>query len=184
MGTDAAFSIFPLKKKSHILVARMPKSGSTCLTNIIGKYGLTPVALMRNLFDATVSFCGHLRNESLIWLMAYLTDRHKNLPDAELEEAIVRLVMPWRMSFCAGWRCDPDALFVSNVLKRGGIPPVPEKVRSAISAASGADNRFNVGISGRGKKISPKAAEGIRELISLYPEFKNDPYFQDMQSML
>lgn len=150
---DALVSLTGFKGGPHILVTSMPKSGSTFLTNAIGKYdgfrrvrlipawgarehelcsiklsrynhnryvaqphvrnsewtqylikkyNLTPVVLMRNLFDVVLSFRDHLRRESLNWPMAHFTPHHQAMQDAELEETIVRLVMPWYLTFYAG----------------------------------------------------------------------------------
>ena len=243
---DVLVSLIGFKRGPHILVACMPKSGSTFLTNVIGKYegfrrvrliptwgarehelcsiklsrynhsryvaqphlrnsewtqylikkyNLTPVVMVRNLFDVVLSFRDHIRKESLDWPMAHFTPHHQAMGDAELEETIVRLVMPWYMTFYAGWRSDPNALFVhyedliscpeeimSAVLKRGGLSPDPEKVKLALDRGKEANNRMNVGVAGRGKILSSRAAEELQKLIDLYPEFEGDEFFKRMRA--
>ena len=246
LAFDVLLSLTGFRNGPHILVACMPKSGSTFLTQVIGKYegfrrvrliptwgtrehelcqiklsrynhnryvaqhhlrnsdwtqylikkyNLTTVVLVRDLFDVVVSFRDLIRKETRIVPMAHFTERHQQMGDAELEEAIVRLAMPWYMNFYAGWRSDPNALFVfyedltrapeetvTAVLKHSKLSPVPEKVKKALERGKEVDNRLNVGVSGRGKNISPRAAEDLQKLLDLYPEFEGDEYFKRMRA--
>ncbi len=243
---DTLLSLTGFRNGPHILVACMPKSGSTFLTQIVGKYegfrrvrliptwgarehelcqiklsrynhnryvaqhhirnsewtqhliakyNLTTIVLVRDLFDVVVSLRDHIRKESREWPMAHFTQYHQEMDDAELEEAIVRLIMPWYMNFYAGWRSDPNALFVfyedltrapeeaiAAVLKHSKLSPTPEKVKQALERGKEVDNRLNVGVSGRGKNISPRAAEDLQKLLDLYPEFEEDEYFKRMRA--
>ena len=242
---DALASLAGLKSHPHILVACMPKSGSTFLAEAIGKYNgfrrarliptwgareqelcsiklsrynhnqyvaqhhlrnsewtqylitkynLTPVVLVRDLFDVVISFRDHLRKEGLDWPMAHFTSHHQAMGDAELEEAVVRLAMPWYMNFYAGWRSDPNALFIHyedlinapektiiDILKHSGVTPLPEKVKQSLERGKKVNTRLNVGITGRGKSLSPCAAEELQKLIDLYPEFEGDEFFKRMR---
>lgn len=246
LAFDALVSLTGFRRGPHILLACMPKSGSSFLANAIGKYdgfrrprlvptwgyreqelcsiklsrynynryiaqhhvrnsdwtqhlikryNVTTIVLVRDLFDIVPSLRDHIRNESRIWPMAYFTPRHQEIGDTELEEAIVRLAMPWYLNFYAGWRADPNALFISYedltsnpeetiaaVLRRSGMSPTPEKVKQAIERGKEGDNRINVGVTGRGKTLSPRAAEELQKLIDLYPEFEEDEYFKRMRA--
>jgi hypothetical protein len=164
---------------------------------LIEKYNLTPVVLVRNLADAVVSFRDHMRNESTVGPMAYVTEEHLKLDDAGLEDALVRLAMPWYLHFYASWRAAPNALFVNyrdvtaepaaamaEVLKRAGAQVSGAEIAQAVERARAKRNRFNVGVSGRGGKLSPAAAQGLLALLDLYPSLAADPLFVETRATL
>jgi len=229
-------------KKPHILVACMPKSGSTFLTNALAshaglkrcallptygdreqelcelkltryngrgyvaqqhvrnsawtqelarRYGLTVVVLVRDLFDCVVSIRDHIRKEADFGALIRLTPRHLDLPDPELDDLIVQLAMPWYVSFYAGWRRDPNALFVhyedlaadpasalETILARAGAETSPAAIRAALDRCALQGNRFNRGVSGRGRTLRPETRRRLLDMMALYPEFADDPLFR------
>jgi hypothetical protein len=248
LATDGIASRISSRNKPHILIACMPKSGSTFFSNalaecpgfrnvalvpaygqreqelckiqlsrhngrsyvaqhhvrnsdwtqqLISKYGITPVVLVRNLADAAISLRDHIRKESPETAMAFFTNEHLNMNDADLEAAVVRLALPWYLNFYAGWRNDPNALFLNydemivdpaaamaKVLKRAGVEASPESLRKALEQAKGKKHRFNVGIPGRGSALSPQAAKSLRDLLDSYPTLKADPLFVQTRKTL
>jgi hypothetical protein len=240
---------FSRRHGAHVLVACMPKSASTSLTNAIGaypgfrkialaaaygdreqelcqirlsrynhrgnyvaqqhlrnsdwtqrlidQYKLSPVVLIRDLPDVVLSFRDHLRRESHESPVAFFTRAHLQQDDAALEESVVRLAMPWYLNFYAGWRREPRAHLVAyedlvkdptrsigDVLRFAGVEPAPSAMSKAMQAFRGPNNRINVGIAGRGRSLSPVAAEALGLLLDQYPEFANDAYFRGMRVTL
>ncbi len=246
---DAAISAILPTLSRHILVACMPKSGSTFLTNaiahypqfrkvmlapaydqreqelcqirlsryhnrgkfvsqehvrnsewtqrLIAQYGLSPVVLIRDLPDIVVSLRDHVRRESRTTPVAYITQRHAQQSDSELETTLVRLAIPWYLNFYATWSEATNALTIryedlirtpvatiADVLRHANIQPNENHIQQALKECAGGANRLNVGVAGRGKKLSSSACEAMGQLMDEYPEFENDPYFIRIREML
>jgi len=236
---DAVFSALPFSRRPHILIACLPKSGSTFLAEtlgalpgmrrcrltpawgdreqelcqirlsrnnhrryvaqhhlrhsdwtqqLIGTYGLTPIVLVRNLSDCVVSVCDHLRREPQSSPMSYFAPEHLDLSEDELQEAVVRLTMPWYLNFCMGWRRDERALFVSyedvvadpavvmgKILDQAGAKYTRRDIEQALARSREKYTRFNVGVSGRGRALCAPAARALARMLDFYPEIRDDP---------
>lgn len=248
LSMDAALSVLPRSRKPHILIACMPKSGSTLLASalaeiqglrrvrltptwgdreqelclirlsrynhtsyvaqhhvrnsawtqrLITKFRMTPVVLLRDLADVVISARDHLRQDPASSPMAHFMERHLDLPDDELEEAIVRLSMPWYINFYAGWRADPRALVIdysgliddpvgtmAAILNRANVNVSDASIRQALERCDCRHTRFNVGSDGRGKAMSSQAAKSLLRLLEFYPDFDTDPLFVRTRSTL
>jgi len=246
---DAALEAVRFPRGAHVLVACMPKSASTSLTNaiaaypgfrkvalaaaygsreqelcqirlsrynhrgpyvaqqhlrnsgftqsLIDQYRLSPIVLVRDLPDVVLSIRDHLHRESRESPIATFTEEHLRQSPPELEETIVRIAMPWYLSFYLGWRSDHRAHFVAyedlvqdpksvieGILRFSGIEPQEGKMPQVMEAFRGPNNRINVGVSGRGRQLGSRAAEALGRLLDQYPEYGNDPYFRRMRSAL
>ncbi len=241
LARDVVLNALPLPQRPHILLACMPKSGSTFLAtalselpalrrcrltpalgereqelchvrlslynhrgyvaqhhirnsawtqHLIAKYHLTPVVLVRNLADCVISSRDHLRHAPESSPMYAFVPEHMKMSDAELEEVIVRMALPWYINFYMGWRQDKNALFVDyndlagdpakvieSVLAQTGMSFTRKDVDKALSRCKKRDTRFNVGGSGRGRDLSPSAAKALAQLLDLYPSMKDDRLF-------
>lgn len=241
LAMDGAVSGIIRRNKPHILLACMPKSGSTFLAtalaeypgfqkldlvpawghreqelcpirlsrynrlsyiaqlhlrnsdwtqHLIAQYGMTPIVLVRNLTDAVVSLRDHLRKDSAGTPLAYFTEHHLGMNDADFEEAIVRLAMPWYVNFYAGWRADPNALILNyddmivdpagamiTVFERANVTALRRPVEQALERVKDKKIRFNVGIAGRGRALSPRAGKALLDLLDCYPKFQTDTLF-------
>jgi hypothetical protein len=159
---------------------------------LIRKRGISPVVLSRNLFDVVTSVRDHLRNESVEMPMAWFAPEHATLPDDELDEMIADHVMPWYIQFFASWQHCPEALqvayedvkndpeaVVDSIASYAGVKADVPTIQRAVTAARAAAPRLNKGISGRGKKISPRAKNHIVRLASRYPKIDWTPVLGD-----
>lgn len=246
LGLDLVREAIGANRRPHILLACMPKSGSTFLAamiadlpgmaaeslvpaagraeqelsrislarasrrayiaqhhvhysdwtqQMIDHYRLTPVVLVRNLYDVAVSVRDHLRRESIDWPGVWFEPHHADLPDADLEMMIARLAMPWYASFYMGWRAAPGALMLDyddivadpagalvRVAGRAGVEARDDAVAAAVAAAARRDARLNVGRPGRGAGLDPAARAHIRALLAHYPEAAGDPYIRRMMA--
>lgn len=249
LAVDAVLDAAGWPRGAHVLVACMPKSASTSLTNAIGaypgfrkvamaaaygdreqelcqirlsrynhrghwvaqqhlrysgftehlirQYRVSPVVLVRDLADIVLSVRDHLHNESRESPVTIFTEAHLRQAPADLEETIVRLAMPWYLAFYVGWRRAPKAHFVAYeelvqdpsstiqaVLRFAGVQPRVDAMSRVLEAFRGPNNRINVGVSGRGRGLGPRAAEALGRLLDQYPEFEVDPYFQRTRATL
>lgn len=220
--------------RTHILLACMPKSGSTYLSNSIGRlpnfrrtslvsgaaraeqeinfraairkskynyisqqhvryhsrtaeaiqtFQLTPVVLVRNIFDCVVSIRDHWRRESIRGPMAYVLEDHLEMDDRELDHMIVQMVIPWYINFYVSWTQCEDALWlcyeevisdpvdaVTRILERAGHTTDPETMRAAVQWTNPSEERKNVGRPGRGASLPEHQKQIVREYRSFYPD--------------
>lgn len=160
---------------------------------LIRRYRMSTVVLTRDLFDIAVSLRDHIRRESPVMSVAHFTEEHAQLPDAELEEAVADLAIPWFVNFYAGWRQDPNALFVDYdeltadpaavlavILDRSGVKATPASIGRALEKVQEQNNRYNKGQKGRGQQLSPHVKDKIVQQLRHYPSIQNDPYVQRM----
>jgi hypothetical protein len=160
----------------------------------IRHYGLTPVVLVRDLFDVVISLRDYIRNEVHRVPMAFFTKAHATLPDQTLEEMIVRLAMPWYVNFYAGWRMDDQAMFIdySDLMASpiDVILSILDKIRinrdradiAGVLKRVGSYIRPNVGVEGRGQSLSAETRSALLHLLDFYPELARDPFIQKMRN--
>ena len=232
---------------AHILIACMPKSGSSFLSGVIERlpgyrrvqlipdydrreheldefclrqvdrhsyvaqhhvryshwtgamcrdYTLAPVVLVRNLLDVAVSLRDALRKDGPVWPFIFAEPHHAGLSDAELEEMIVRLALPWYVNFYMGWRQAPDALLVQyedlmadpvgtvrRVLAHAGEAASTADIEAAVREVTADDQtRFNVGLVGRGAGLRPDLVRDVLQMVDFYPEAASDPYIATLKT--
>jgi len=78
---------------------------------------------------------------------------------------------------------DPTRM-IGEVMRFAGVEPLSSGMSKVMQAFRGPNNRINVGIAGRGRSLSPGAAEALALLLDQYPEFENDAYFHRMRATL
>ena len=240
-------SVGPSRPPAHILIACMPKSGSSFLSGVIERlpgyrrvqlipdydrreheldefclrqvdrfsyvaqhhvryshwtadmcrhYSLAPVVLVRNLLDVAVSLRDAVRKDGPVWPFFFAQPHHAELSDAELEEMIVRLALPWYVNFYTGWRQAPDALLVEyehliadpvgtvgRVLAHVGVAASTADIAAAVREISANDrSRFNVGLVGRGAGLRPDLVPDVLQMVDFYPEAASDPYIETLRT--
>lgn len=228
-------------KKPHIVIACMPKSGSTFLANtlasysglkrkkllptygtreqelcelrlcmnngtpyvaqvhlrssewtreMIRRYDLSTVVLVRDLLDCVASIRDHIRQEKNFGSVIALPEGFETMNDEELENLVVQMAMPWYISFYAGWKKTPGVLFmdyadtttdpqaaIGKILDFAGIEKSPEKIEKALQDVQGKRTRLNKGVAGRGRDVSASARHKLRDMMQHYPEIAQDRVF-------
>ena len=162
-----------------------------CLT-----YGVATVVLIRSLQDVVVSLRDHMRRESAVFPQFFAEAQHAALDDAQLEQMIARLALPWYLNFYMSWRNTPGAMMVTydeltaspaaivhEILAFSGAATSPEQVETAVEKArSRESSRLNVGVAGRGSALQPETIKTILDLVELYPEAASDPYILSVKA--
>jgi hypothetical protein len=179
------------RNRRKAYVAQHHVRWSVVTDELVRRFDLRVVVLVRDLFDAVISLRDHVRRESGAFPMAYLDEGHRALPDAELEAMIVRLAIPWYVNFYMCWRNFPDATLVRykdlaarpaetirRIAEGARLDPTDSQIVQAIDQAR--QSRFNRGIVGRGASLAPRERESILQMLRFYPEAANDPYFREM----
>lgn len=164
---------------------------SVSTDELIRQHGLFVVVLVRNLFDAAISLRDHVRNESEAFPMAFLDKSHQALSDSELQAMIVRMAMPWYVSFYMSWRGQADAQLlryedlamdpqaaVRSIARAAGMQPSDAEIEGAVGRCR--RFRFNRGIVGRGTELTASERGQVRKMLGFYPEAAADPYVREM----
>jgi tetratricopeptide (TPR) repeat protein len=151
-------------------------------------FGITPVVLVRNIFDALVSL-DDFYHSGASFSTFFFSDYLQLTPEQRLE-LLIDHVAPWYMQFYASWLrverdqrlrvhwltyeeliADKPAAF-RRILDFWGIGVDEERLRAALAAAEGEKkrNRFNQGVTGRGaKRFTPAQVEKIIGLTAYFP---------------
>lgn len=157
---------------------------------ILETYGIRPIVLTRNVFDALVSARDHLVKENLDNLPGLQAPRNFRAlaPERQLD-FVIDLFAPWYLSFYVSWfRAEAagvpflwmtyeDAIVdwpgaVGRVLEFGGRPASPEDVTRAVAGMASAPlqhTRLNHGTAGRGAfLLSAAQRERILRMTRYY----------------
>jgi len=154
---------------------------SEATAELIRQFSLKPIVLVRNIFDAIISFRDHIRNESVLFPMAYASPCCVAWDDERLETFIADMIAPWYFNFFASWSEAPEKLLLryedlqSNphaVLRCArshfNIACTDKDIEAAILAAQSQATRKNKAINGRGQSLSENARLHIHRLASYY----------------
>ena len=149
----------------------------------IGQFGITPVVMVRNIFDCVVSFRDHLRREAHPWPFARFSEEHLALPDSELESMIAHLVIPWYIDFYVSWQACPNALWVvyrdmiqdveGTLLRIGehaGLRLARPDIQRIVSEVNPYEARKNIGVTGRGEGLTDETKTLLATYRRFYPE--------------
>lgn len=184
-------------RKTYIAQHHLRHSAWT--QTLIDRYRLTPIVIVRDLADTVISLRDHFRREPHgQGPTARLLPRHADLPDAELDQAIVRTAMPWYLSFYVGWRLAGDvpifdyaqyttepARVIGEILQHANCAMPPQAIHDAVSRVNREQvPQFNVGTSGRGSQLSQPAKDHLLHLLDLYPEFCGDALFKNTRETI
>lgn len=173
-------------------VAQHHLKNSEWTQELARRYRLSQVVLVRDLFDVVASLRDHVRREPLNHVDQF-HGYYASLSDSALEEALVLHSLPWYMQFYGSWRGQNGALMVSyeemvaapvatlaRILTHAGLAADHDKISQAISKGRQQEVRLNVGVTGRGRDISPRARDMLYALLDSYPLFHGDDYIRRM----
>lgn len=165
---------------------------------LMGKFGIRPTIVYRNIPDVLVSMRDHLNNEALDNMPnLYPPSNFRDLSDADQLEFLVQHAAPWLVAFFVSWEryresrreqslclqyenCRKDwAEALQKILEFYGVPIREELVRDKLQAIAnnGGDKfRKNVGVEGRGKSAFDESQlQRIRQLAAPYRDVDFSP---------
>lgn len=184
-----------LRNLNSDLIAQHHVRCNTNTIQLINKYEIKTIVLIRNIKDILVSMSEHVENTSPVWPMYYLDE--KILKDIKsnnisLLSAVTALCTPWLISFYLSWKKESkyikkefspyfvnyDQLFSNKVAYIQKIADFLNFKNDISSIEKGLERndhftRFNKGISGRGKEAFEKdkvASIYLENVLSIYPK--------------
>lgn len=153
--------------------------------DLLRRFEIRPVVLVRDIFDAAVSLRDHTQKEALSTATFLPPPGYADWTDARKLDAIVDLALPWHLSFTASWQAasietltisyeglmrDPQTT-LERVLDHIGLPDRKPGIAAAWEGAVGdGDTRRNVGRIGRGRaEFGDEQIARLRRLTAHYP---------------
>ncbi|MEM9773001.1 MAG: sulfotransferase domain-containing protein [Chloroflexota bacterium] len=162
---------------------------SSATLDFIKKARVSPVLLVRNIYDSVFSNLDHYNSESVQTPMAFMDNHNwEKLSDSKKVNYLVDLLVPWYFNFYAGWfsselkksgelcvltyeelKEDPFTA-TSKVLNHFHIEISDAKLKSSIELTKNQNTRRNVAKIGRGSRLTKAQKRKIQKLCSYYPE--------------
>ncbi len=151
-------------------------------------FGIRPVVLVRNVFDAVVSLLDFYNQGA--FLNTYFRGSFLQLDEAKQIDLIIDNVVPWYLQFVASWALaekegrleiywltyedltQNKVESIEQLLEFYGLGTTPAALKRLIAdeEANTRKNRFNKGVSGRGKTtLTDVQKERIIALTEYYP---------------
>ncbi len=154
----------------------------------MSQFGVFPIVLVRNIFDIVVSLRDHFRNESVECSMGYAFPYMAEWEDAQIEEFIALMFIPWYLNFYLSWLECENKLFVtyedmirdpvsvvSMINKYNSFSFDEVEIEKAVQSANGVFTRKNKGITGRGEDLGQSVKDHICRMASLYTDVDFTP---------
>ncbi len=161
---------------------------STVTAHLIRAFGLTPLVLVRNIFDAVVSFHDHHRDQSTVHPMAAVPPDIASWPTERAYTFIVDMMIPWFFNFYVTWQAAPNVLLLRyeelivspeatlrRVVDFAQMRVTPETLAAAVAEANAGWTRKNVGITGRGASLPEDLKQRIVHMSRYYPNIDFSP---------
>lgn len=156
---------------------------------LIESYGITPVFLVRNIYDVVVSLRDHVVKSAPYTAAAYVDEAMLQWPEDALHDFLVDMALPWYMHFYVSWWKAENRLLVTyedlvsdprrevSRIARFGRLGWDDEVFSAVleKVQGGGSTRKNVGQAGRGEALTEDARARIRRFCSYYPDVDFSP---------
>lgn len=162
--------------KENIFIPQMHTKWNEVSQKFISDYKVRPIIITRDLFDNALSVRDHMVNIGVGLPTGFTPPYFKELPFNDQMEIVIRIMMPWHLSFYASWAWaeatrDVKICYVDyNELVANPLPELARclahlsETRSATQLQEAIDfasdptlTRFNKGIVGRGHTDLNKA---------------------------
>jgi hypothetical protein len=163
------------------LVAQHHVRYSDVTERYIKEFDLKPVVLVRNLYDIIPSLIDHHRIESVVYPMAFAPADITGWDFERAAKFITYMVLPWYFNFFLSWNDCPEKILVTyedlitnpveivqSICANYGIDASKGDIVNALERAKNSQTRKNVGVFGRGSRLSEHCRRYIKEMASFY----------------
>jgi hypothetical protein len=175
--------------RKNVVVAQHT-SGTKFNVDLVIKYKIKPVVMVRNIFDVIVSLRDWTHDKEHYYLpMGYLEKSFYDFDDEKQFDVLIANIVPWYFGFYVSWQMASQncavlwvtyerfmkdkAATVLDVLEHSDINVDRRRIDETIAALEKRpkhDINLNKGISGRGEKILTQRQQAkIAEFAGYYP---------------
>jgi hypothetical protein len=149
-------------------VTQQHVKGTGVNVELMLRYGIRPVVLLRDVFDALVSLHDHFEREGTATPVGFVHREYTSLAFEERMRFLVHLHLPWYLHFLMSWREAGERIEVlwtsyeevfadqvpafRRILAFYDLAVEDAVIERAIETA-GRGRRFNVGVAGRGREM-------------------------------
>jgi hypothetical protein len=169
-------------------VTQMHVRYSLPTAKIISEHEITPIVLVRNIFDIVASLADHLIDTAPYMAMGYVSTGMREWPKEQLHRFIAEMVIPWYLNFFMCWRdCANRKLVTYEELLNDGRGTLQDiaafagfgvnerEIERAFRLTQRGNTRLNKGIAGRGADLAPAVKDRIRALAGYYGDVDFSP---------
>jgi len=155
---------------------------SNATQRLVRVFGLTPIILVRDIFDAIMSFQDHVKNISNEFPMAYLGEDARNWPSHRLQLFIADMIIPWYFNFFMSWTECREVMWVTykelvedkmktvvTICEHVGIASDFDQIGVALEKAAQSSTRRNKGVQGRGEQLGQDIKDRVYQYAAYYP---------------
>lgn len=169
--------------------------------DLIREWGITPIVLVRNIYDVVPSIYDHLSGQAKFMQegkspvgnnqymsMAYVAEDALTYDRETFLEFIAEMVIPWYFNFYTSWTAAPNATLItyeemidnpratlSKVVELMRNPFSGAEVAAALEAAQSGMTRQNKGHAGRGADLPDSVRRKIESYARFYPGIDFSP---------
>ena len=174
-----------LRRLTRPVVVQQHVKATDHNVELMHKYGIRPIVLVRNIFDVTVSLDDHLRREDHRMPTGFVHREYMTMDFDQRIEYLIRVHLPWYFNFFMSWREAADGLqaypmtyeqmfanvreSLEEILGFCQVSVGQEAITAALEQVRHCDTRLNRGVSGRGEKVlSSRHKSAIRDLAAAW----------------
>lgn len=179
-----------LQETAHLnTVTQQHCRASDANVHMMQAFGISPVVLVRNIFDSVMSLLDFYNNQGA-YFNSYFRADFQSLAEETKVDLLIDNVIPWYFQFVASWDLvekqdrlaikwlsyedliADKAAAVQDVLKFNSLGAPEKAIERKIKETESESRkiRFNKGVAGRGKTgLTEQQKERIRRLSKYYP---------------
>ncbi len=155
---------------------------------LLVKYNIKPVVLVRNIYDILLSHYDHVENDDHRQPVGFIHKEYFSLNENEKKHFLIEMHLPWYFNFFVSWReisKDMETLWITyeqlftekektinRILDYYSLTADSDRVLSSLKAIEEKNTRFNRGVIGRGDGL---AVEHKAEIANKAKTWKIDP---------
>jgi hypothetical protein len=156
---------------------------------LLKEFNIKPIVLVRDVFDVVISLYDHIERGRHRSPTGYVHREYAGMSVDDKLLYLIRIHLPWYFNFLISWREAADEIdvfwltyeelfsdqieTVSRILEFYGLPVTKDRIREAIDELTAKRKsiehvRFNVGIAGRGQRLSPRHRQAILDIADVW----------------
>lgn len=161
--------------------------GTPGTQQLLEQFELTPIIIVRNIFDIVPSIADHWHREKPLGFGSYVPHNFVQMDRESLHDFIITNCLPWYFAFLISWHeaseqrdtywltyedfFSDQARYLKEVLDYCGITFPDDAIERAIEHRQTQWSRLNKGVAGRGESLLlPRQKQAIRDIAHTWSD--------------